>query len=266
MMPAMRIIGILCFVLAAGCAGVKQAPVEVGAQSAPLLVDPSLLGRNQDMTVADASRRPEAKEQAPVALAQPIAAPQQPLITRNEIAAIEPSAATSAPPAKSESTAGATAPPTKAPARVPAAAADIVPPPKDKAPPPAKAPAKVPVTAAAIEPPPKTQEPPPVAKKPEAPLDVEALKARLRDTDAIGLFTKLALKNQVDDLLQQFRAHYLSGQKTNVAALRQAYDMLVLKVLALIQDSDPSLARSISGSREAIWGILADPEKFNSVS
>lgn len=265
-MPAVRIIGILCFVLAAGCAGVKQAPVDARARGGPLLVDPSLLGRNQDMSVADASRRPEAKEEAPVALAQPIAAPQQPVMTGDKVAENAPLTAIPAPPAKSESAAGTGAPPTKAPATAPAAAADIVPPPKDKAPPPAKAPAKVPVTAAAIEQPPKNKEPPPVAKKPEPPLDVEALKARLRDTNAIGLFTKLALKNQVDDLLQQFRAHYLSGQKTNVAALRQAYDMLVLKVLALIQDSDPSLARSISGSREAIWGILADPEKFNSVS
>ena len=80
------------------------------------------------------------------------------------------------------------------------------------------------------------------------------------------MFTKLALKNQVDDLLQQFRAHYQSGQKTSVASLRQPYNMLVLKVLALIQDSDPSLARTISGSREAIWGILADPEKFSSAT
>ena len=108
--------------------------------------------------------------------------------------------------------------------------------------------------------------PPTVAKKLEPPLDVAALKARLRDTSAIGIFTKLALKNQVDDLLQRFRAHYGSGQKTGVAALRQPYDMLLLKVLALLQDSDPSLARTISGSREAIWAILADPDKFNAAA
>jgi hypothetical protein len=36
----------------------------------------------------------------------------------------------------------------------------------------------------------------------------------------------------------------------------------MLKVLALLQDSDPTLARDIVASREAIWGILADPEKF----
>jgi hypothetical protein len=42
--------------------------------------------------------------------------------------------------------------------------------------------------------------------------------------------------------------------------------MLILKVLALIQDIDPPLSRTVLGSREAIWGILADPEKFVSVT
>lgn len=98
----------------------------------------------------------------------------------------------------------------------------------------------------------------------EAPLDVEALKTRLRDTDAIGLFTKIALKNQVDDLLEQFREQHIDGQSNGVAALREPYDLLVLKVLALIQDDDPTLARSVAASREAIWAILADREKFKS--
>lgn len=98
----------------------------------------------------------------------------------------------------------------------------------------------------------------------EMPLDVETLKTRLRETDAIGLFTKIALKNQVDDLLEQFRTHHSNGRADGVAALREPYELLVLKVLALIQDGDPSLARTVAASREAIWGILADREKFNS--
>jgi len=98
----------------------------------------------------------------------------------------------------------------------------------------------------------------------EAPLDVDALKTRLRDTDAIGVFTKIALKNQVDDLLEQFRAQHIDGQSNGVAALRQPYDLLVLKVLALIQDADPTLARTVAASREAIWAILADRETFKS--
>ena len=74
--------------------------------------------------------------------------------------------------------------------------------------------------------------------------------------------TKLSLKNQVDDLLDQFRAHYRKQTNTSIAELRRPYDMLLLKVLSLLQDSDPTLARDIVASREAIWGILADPKKF----
>jgi len=132
-------------------------------------------------------------------------------------------------------------------------------------PPPATAPAKVSASPVAIEQPRKKEDPPAVTRNPEPPLDVAGLTTRLRDTDAIGVFTKLALKNQVDDLMKQFRAHHQSGQPS-VASLRQPYDMLVLKVLSVVQDKDPALARAISGSREAIWGILADREKFNKVA
>lgn len=129
-----------------------------------------------------------------------------------------------------------------------------------------EAPAGISASPAAIEQPRKSEDPLPVATTPEPPLDVPALKTRLRDTPVIGAFTKLALKNQVDDLLQRFRAYHQSGQKTGVAPLRQPYDMLVLKTLCLVQDSDPSLARTLAGSLEAIWGILADPEQFNSAT
>ena len=94
------------------------------------------------------------------------------------------------------------------------------------------------------------------------PLDLKSLETRLKETKAIGVFTKLALKNQVDDLLNQFRAYYQGRLKTTLAELRRPYEMLLLKVLALLQDSDPPLAGAIVASREAIWGILADPAKF----
>jgi hypothetical protein len=94
------------------------------------------------------------------------------------------------------------------------------------------------------------------------PLDLGSLEERLKDTRAIGLFTKLSLKNQVDDLLNQFRAFHKKQATTTLGELRQKYDLLLLKVLSLLQDGDPPLASAISSSREAIWGILTDPEKF----
>jgi len=103
-------------------------------------------------------------------------------------------------------------------------------------------------------------------EKAEPPLDVAALKERLRDSKAIGFFTKLELQNQVNDLLARFRERYDGAQKADVADLRQPFELLVLKVLALLQDRDPSLAQTIAKSRDAIWNILADPEKFKSVT
>jgi hypothetical protein len=94
------------------------------------------------------------------------------------------------------------------------------------------------------------------------PLDLSTLEIRLRGTKAIGVFTKIALKNQVDDLLEQFRAFYQGRFETSLAELRPPYDRLLLKVLALLQDGDPELARAIVTSREAIWSVLADPARF----
>lgn len=117
--------------------------------------------------------------------------------------------------------------------------------------------------------PPSTKVPPTPAAAPTAapaplapPLDLATLEARLRGTDAIGMFTKIALKNQVDDLLDQFREYYAGKARTSLAELRPAYDRLLMKVLALLQDDDPDLARAIVDSREPIWGILADPKRF----
>jgi len=96
-------------------------------------------------------------------------------------------------------------------------------------------------------------------------LDLKSLEQRLRDTKAIGLFTKLALKNQVDDLLANFRAHHQGKPKPALGELRQNFDMLMLKVLSLLQDRDPTLAKAIVGSRESLWGILTDPAKLAAI-
>jgi len=172
-------------------------------------------------------------------VAPPVAAPRRPATTGEEAIATAPVAG-AATPSKGQGT--------------------------KPVPPPVKAPAKATAPSVPTETLPKNQAPLPLAKAQEPPLDVAALTARLRDTKAIGTFTKLALKNQVDDLLRQFKAHYQSGRQTSVDSLRQPYNMLILKVLSLLQDGDPALARTISASREAIWSVLADPEKFNALT
>lgn len=209
-MPALRAIVVLFFALAAGCAGIDEAPQSTAAAAPP----------------------PPLPAEAPALEPQP-----------EEVVRIEPlpEAPVLAPAADLQGEAQAATPSVRSPA-------------------------KMAVARPAIEPLRKTVELAGVAPAPEPSLDIAALKAGLRNTNAFGVFTKLALKNQMDDLLERFRAHYQSGRQSGVAALRQPYDTLVFKVLALLKDGDPPLARTISGSREAIWRILADPEQFRLAS
>jgi hypothetical protein len=97
------------------------------------------------------------------------------------------------------------------------------------------------------------------------PLDLPSLEKRIRETKAVGVFTKITLKNNVDDLVNQFREYHRGRGKSMLVELRQRYDMLLLKLLSLLQDSDPTLAHTIVASREAIWSILTDPAKFASI-
>ncbi|HEV8530742.1 MAG TPA: hypothetical protein VGT00_04950 [Methylomirabilota bacterium] len=160
-------------------------------------------------------------------------------------------------PAKQE-----TAPPVAtAPSRPEATPPDVKAP-KDVTPP------KAPAPPAPSEPPRAKKSPEPSPSKPAATptLDLKSLEKRLRETKAIGIFTKLSLKNQVDDLLDQFRAFHQGKGGTKLAELRQSYDLLMMKVLSLLQDSDAPLARDIVTSRETIWSLLADPAKFATLS
>jgi len=99
------------------------------------------------------------------------------------------------------------------------------------------------------------------APKP-APLNLKTLEQRLKDTGAIGVLTKLSLKNQVDDLVGQFRAYHDGRRPPTLAELRPGFELLLMKVLSLLQDKDSALARDINASRDAIWTVLADKQKF----
>ena len=130
---------------------------------------------------------------------------------------------------------------------------------------PQPAPAQAPKPSARTPAPPAASKvAPPVAKAPaSAPtLDLNALEEQLRATKAIGVFTKITLKNQIDDLLDRFGEYYEGKAKFTMTDLRRSYDLLMMKVLSLLQDEDQKLAAAIVSSRQAIWDLLADPKKF----
>jgi hypothetical protein len=155
-------------------------------------------------------------------------------------------------------------PPPSKPAEPPQARNAEPPQPKPPAPPPPR-PATPPLPKPTPPPPPRSSAGPPPPPQPAAIVDLTALEKRLRDTSAIGLFTKLALKNEVDDLLERVRAFHEGRGGATLAKLRESYDLLVLKVVSLLQDKDPPLARDIFTSREALWNLLGDPVKFKTL-
>lgn len=239
-----RIAGALFCLLIAGCAGVERTPSQEPSQTATI-----------------PATQP-ATEPAPTVVAEPAAppSPAQP----GAPAVIEPPLppATPAPPARPpEPVRAPTAPtPAAAPRPPPAGAASSTASARPAAP--AKPPTPAPASPAPAPPVAKVAAAPVVSKPSAPPLDLASLETRLRETRAIGVFTKVSLKNQVDDLLDKFRAYYKRQSNTTLTELRRPYDMLLLKTLSLLQDSDPALARDIVASREAIWGILSNRDKF----
>jgi hypothetical protein len=106
---------------------------------------------------------------------------------------------------------------------------------------------------------------PPTPSTPKPQLDFKAMEQRLRDTSAIGVFTKLSIKNQVDDLLKAFGGYHAGRTPPTLDDLHQRYDGLLLKVVSLVQNDDPTLASSISASRSAIWERLSNRESFQAL-
>ena len=104
---------------------------------------------------------------------------------------------------------------------------------------------------------------PPSVASPAETLDFTSLVTRLRKTKAMNLRTKVAVKNESNDLLERFRAYHAQHGTTTLADLRRSYDLLFHELNSLLQDADPPLAHDIDRSRAAIWNVLADPRKFS---
>jgi hypothetical protein len=161
----------------------------------------------------------------------------------------EPRTVVSHEPAEQEPAAGAPAP------GPPAAEPAPIPPEPTAAVPPAPAPAPAPPPEPA----------PPAAAPAEPAISLEELETRLRQTSAIGTFSKLSLKNDIDDLVDALRGYH-ARKEGDLDALHQRYEALVLKVMALLQEDEPELALALGRSRERIWDRLVDPVEFAKLS
>jgi len=146
--------------------------------------------------------------------------------------------------------------PTEAPA--PAPPEPAAPSPEPATPPPnASAPKPAPVPT----PLPQPEAPAPEAQPEPAAISLEELGARIKATPAIGAFSKLSLKNDIDDLVDDLRGYH-EGHRGDLDDLHQSYEALVLKLMALLEDDEPDLALALARSRDDIWSRLVNPAEF----
>jgi hypothetical protein len=88
--------------------------------------------------------------------------------------------------------------------------------------------------------------------------DLDMLAERLKQTSAIGVFTKLAINSEATDLIEAVKKYRkLAVLQAKHAEVRSRFDGLVMKILALLE-GDPQLARDIYAAREQIWSSLLE--------
>src|SRR5262249_31697941 len=92
------------------------------------------------------------------------------------------------------------------------------------------------------------------------------LRVRSKDTSAIGPVTKLRLKSEIEDLVSDLAALHAGHATETLDGLHARYRDLVLRVIALLEQGDASLAHDLTVSTDHIWATLADPGQFTSLA
>lgn len=94
--------------------------------------------------------------------------------------------------------------------------------------------------------------------EPVSQVSMDQLIERLKNTDAIGFLTKLALRSDVMDLKDDVICYRKEGKLSEYRdELRSRFDGLVLKLMTLLE-KDPSLSQDIYVARESLWKNLLE--------
>jgi hypothetical protein len=96
----------------------------------------------------------------------------------------------------------------------------------------------------------------------EQAIDLDGLIDRISNSKSLGFFTKLSLKGDIDKLLDGLGGYHDNTKDATLPELRERYDVLVHKLVVLLQDEDQELVKTIRDGRERIWSILTDKKKF----
>jgi hypothetical protein len=97
-------------------------------------------------------------------------------------------------------------------------------------------------------------------------VDLSMLTIALTNTKAVGVFTKLRLKKDINKLLARFDDWHNGKSKFTLDQLEEQYNLLLMKIAALIHDKDLALHQKLCNAWAEIWLDLKDPEKFSQMN
>jgi len=90
----------------------------------------------------------------------------------------------------------------------------------------------------------------------KADINMDVLIERLKQTPAIGVFTKLAIRGDILDLKDEIQTYKQKSMlQSKLDDIRARFDGLLIKIMALLQ-ADPALSKDLYTARESIWKSL----------
>ena len=94
---------------------------------------------------------------------------------------------------------------------------------------------------------------------------IDDLETRFRNTSAMGFLTKLHMKGKLDQMINEISDYHDGRSKFSIDQLRDRFDLLVDKVMVLVQDDDAKLAKDIDADRAKLWSALSDRDTFKTL-
>lgn len=96
--------------------------------------------------------------------------------------------------------------------------------------------------------------------------DFGALETKIRNTDAIDLFSKISLKYEISSLIDEMARSHETKNAAGFTKQRERFEKLVDRTVIMLRKGDISFAKEVEDSREALWQILNSPEKLLAIA
>ena len=94
-------------------------------------------------------------------------------------------------------------------------------------------------------------------------VDLQILGDMLAETRAVGIFTKLSLKKDIEKVLLRLKKFHNGKSKFSLEQLEEQYNLLLMKIAIHLQEDDLALHTHLCNAWLVIWEDLRDYDRFH---